>query len=198
MNLTEAVQKNFAESIETLIEAESRLDRLIADGAELIVSQLLKGGKVLCCGNGGSAAEAQLFVSRMLNRYERERPGLPAIALTTDSSTITSIASDYDYDEIFVKQITALGHPGDLLLAISTDGDAENINAAIGAAQENDLLVLALSGGQGGRMAGLLRNQDIEIRAPSVKRCRIQEVHLLIIHCLCDLIDQQLLGGESV
>lgn len=196
MNLTEAVQKNFAESIETLIEAESRLSTLISQGAELIVNRLLKGGKVLSCGNGGSAAEAQLFVSQMLNRFERERPGLPAIALTTDSATITSIASDYDYDEIFVKQIHALGHSGDLLLAISTDGESDSINAAIEAAQEGEMRVLALSGDQGGRMAGLLRNQDLEIRVPSVKRSRIQETHLLIIHCLCDLIDQQLLGVE--
>lgn len=196
MNLIEAVQKNFTESIETLIEAENRLSKVITEGAELIVNRLLKGGKVLCCGNGGSAAEAQLFVSRMLNRFERERPGLPAIALTTDSVTLTSIASDYDYDEIFVKQIHALGHPGDLLLAISTDGESDSINAAIEAAQEGDMQVLALSGDQGGRMAGLLRSQDLEIRVPSVKRPRIQEAHLLIIHCICDLIDKQLLGSE--
>ena len=196
MNLTEAVQKNFAESIETLIEAENRLSTLISQGAELIVNRLLKGGKVLSCGNGGSAAEAQLFVSQMLNRFERERPGLPAIALTTDCATITSIASDYDYDEIFVKQIHALGHAGDLLLAISTDGESDSVNAAIEAAQEGEMRVLALSGDQGGRMAGLLRNQDLEIRVPSVKRSRIQETHLFIIHCLCDLIDQQLLGVE--
>ncbi len=196
MNLIETVQKNFAESIETLIEAENRLSKDITEGAELIVNRLLKGGKMLCCGNGGSAAQAQLFVTRMLNRFERDRPGLPAIALTTDSATLTSIASEYDYDEIFVKQIHALGHPGDLLLAISTDGESDSINAAIEAAQEGDIQVLALSGDQGGRMAGLLRNQDLEIRVPSVKRPRIQETHLLIIHCLCDLIDKQLLGSE--
>lgn len=130
----------------------------------------------------------------MLNRFERERPGLPAISLTTDTSTLTSISNDYDFDEIFARQIRALGQGGDLLLAITTSGNSENINAAIETAHEREMKVVALSGRSGGRLATLLTEQDIEIRVPAESTARIQEVHLLTIHCLCDLIDQQLLG----
>ncbi len=155
---------------------------------------MMEGGKTLSCGNGGSAADAQHFSSEMLNRFDRERSGLPAFALTTDSSTITSIANDYDYEEIFAKQVRALGQPGDVLLAISTSGASPNVNAAIEAAHEREMYVIALSGKNGGRMAALLSDDDKEIRVPSETTARIQEVHLLVIHCLCDLIDQQLLG----
>ncbi len=188
------VKQLFNDSIQTKSQAVELLAAPIADAAELIVSRMMAGGKVLSCGNGGSAADAQHFSSEMLNRFERERPGLPAFALTTDSSTITSIANDYDYEEVFAKQVRALGQPGDLLLAISTSGESPNVNAAIETAHEREMYVVALSGKDGGRMATLLTGDDREIRAPSESTARIQEVHLLTIHCLCDLIDQQLLG----
>ena len=192
--LTNRVKKLFQDSIQTKTQAEDLLAAPIAEAAQLIVSRMMEGGKILSCGNGGSAADAQHFSSEMLNRFERERPGLPAFALTTDSSTITSIANDYDYEEIFAKQVRALGQPGDLLLAISTSGASPNVNAAIEAAHEREMYVVALSGKDGGRMATLLTEDDKEIRVPSETTARIQEVHLLTIHCLCDLIDQQLLG----
>ncbi len=192
--LTDRVKQLFNDSIQTKSQAVDLLATPIADAAELIVSRMMEGCKILSCGNGGSAADAQHFSSEMLNRFERERPGLPAFALTTDSSTITSIANDYDYEEVFAKQVRALGQPGDLLLAISTSGESPNVNAAIEAAHEREMYVVALSGKDGGRLATLLAESDREIRAPSESTARIQEVHLLTIHCLCDLIDQQLLG----
>jgi D-sedoheptulose 7-phosphate isomerase len=150
------------------------------------------GGKILACGNGGSAGDAQHFSAELLNRFERERPGLPAVALTTDTSTLTSIANDYAYAEIFAKQVRALGTAGDVLLAISTSGNSENVNRAIAAAHERGLRVLALSGRAGGAMAGLLADSDVEIRVPADSTARIQETHLLVIHCLCDLVDREL------
>ena len=152
---------------------------------------------MLSCGNGGSAGDAQHFSSELLNRFERERPSLPAIALTTDSSTITSIANDYSYNEIFSKQIRALGQPGDVLLAISTSGNSANIIQAIQAAHDREMIVVALTGRDGGDMASLLLPEDVEIRVPAKVTARIQEVHLLAIHCLCDLIDSQLFGSEE-
>ena len=162
-----------------------------------MVNCLLNNGKILSCGNGGSAGDAQHFSAELLNRFEKERPGLPAVALTTDSSTITAIANDYSYEEIFSKQVSALGQSGDVLLAISTSGNSANVAAAMKAAQEREMLLAVLSGNDGGEMAGLLREQDIEIRVPSSRTARIQEVHLVIIHCLCDFIDTQLFGGDE-
>lgn len=196
MNLQERTRKQFEDSIQTKMMAMETLSESITEAAEFIVARLLEGSKILSCGNGGSAGDAQHFSSEMLNRFERERPGLPAIALTTDTSTITSIANDYSYQEVFAKQIRALGHPGDILLAISTSGNSENVIAAIEAAHEQDLGVIALTGKDGGAMSDLLKESDIEIRIPSDSTARIQEVHLLVIHCLCDLIDCQLLGSD--
>ena len=159
--------------------------------------KLLNEGKILSCGNGGSAGDAQHFSSELLNRFERERPSLPAVALTTDSSTITSIANDYSYNEIFSKQIRALGQPGDVLLAISTSGNSANVIQAIQAAHDREMTVVALTGRDGGGMASLLLPEDVEIRVPAKVTARIQEVHLLTIHCLCDLIDSQLFGSEE-
>jgi len=184
----------FEDSIRTKQQAADLLPPLLAGAADIIVQRLLQGGKVLSCGNGGSAGDAQHFSSEMLNRFEQERPGLPAIALTTDTSTLTSIANDYHFDEIFAKQVRALGHPGDLLLAISTSGDSPNVLAAMEAAHEKDMDVIALTGRDGGELAQRLFDDDIEIRVPSRSTARIQETHLLCIHCLCDLIDCQLLG----
>jgi D-sedoheptulose 7-phosphate isomerase len=194
MDLINRINTNFHESIRTKELANELLAEHIANASQLITCCLLNGGKVLSCGNGGSAGDAQHFSSEMLNRFEMERPGLPAIALTTDSSTLTSIANDYSYELIFSKQISALGQQGDILLAISTSGNSANVNRAIDAAHDRDMHVVALSGKQGGDMALRLAPTDIEIRAPSESTARIQEVHLLVIHCLCDLIDHQLLG----
>jgi D-sedoheptulose 7-phosphate isomerase len=174
-----------------------KLAEPIARASQAILTTLMEGGKVLSCGNGGSAADAQHFSSEMLNRFERERPGLPAFALTTDSSTLTSIANDYDFDEVFAKQVRALGQRGDILLAISTSGNSENVNAAVEAAHERDMRVVALSGRDGGRLATLLNKGDVEIRVEVARTARIQEVHLLAIHCLCELVDRQLLGDTD-
>ena len=187
---------HFSASIDTKIKASEQLPPFIEHAANMMVASLVNGGKVLSCGNGGSAGDAQHFSSEMLNRFERERPSLPAIALTTDSSTVTSIANDYSYNEVFSKQIRALGNQGDILLAISTSGGSKNVIEAIKAAHDRDMQVVALTGKDGGDMASLLTNNDIEIRVPSDVTARIQEVHLLVIHCLCDLIDCALFGEE--
>lgn len=187
---------HFGSSIETKTYAAEVLPPFIEHAAQIMVNCLIREGKILTCGNGGSAGDAQHFSSELLNRFERERPGLPAIALTTDSSTITSIANDYSYNEVFSKQIRALGNAGDVLLAISTSGNSANVVQAIQAAHERDMIVVALSGKDGGDMAAVLTDNDVEIRVPSKITARIQEVHLLVIHCLCDLIDHSLFGDE--
>ncbi|MCU7934631.1 MAG: phosphoheptose isomerase [Candidatus Thiodiazotropha sp. (ex Dulcina madagascariensis)] len=195
MHNAERIQTLFNQSIQTKIDALPLLTQPIGDAADLIFSRLLEGSKVLSCGNGGSAGDAQHFASEMLNRYERERPGLPAIALTTDSSTVTSIANDHDFSLVFSRQIEALGQPYDLLMAISTSGNSSNVNHAAQSAHEREMSVVALTGRDGGELAKLLAPGDVEIRVPSDVTARIQETHLLIIHCLCDLVDQQLLGS---
>lgn len=188
------VKEHFAESIATKQAAAEQICRSIARGGQVMSQALLDEGKILSCGNGGSAGDAQHFSSELLNRFERERPGLPAMALTTDASTITSIANDYAYEDIFAKQIRALGRQNDVLLGISTSGNSENVCRAIVAAHERAMKVVVLSGRDGGRMAGILGDDDVEIRVPAERTARIQEVHLLAIHCLCDLIDSTLLG----
>ncbi len=191
------VREHFAESIATKQAAVDVISESIAVAGELMGQALLNDGKILSCGNGGSAGDAQHFSSEMLNRFERERPGLPAMALTTDASTITSISNDYAYEEIFSKQIRALGKPEDILLGISTSGNSENVCRAIAAAHERGMKVVALSGRNGGRMAELFEEGDVEIRVPATRTARIQEVHLVIIHALCDLIDTALLGDDA-
>jgi D-sedoheptulose 7-phosphate isomerase len=195
VELTDRVHQLFNASMETTVQAQAMLAEPTAAASAAIVASLLEGGKVLSCGNGASAGDAQRFSAKMIGHFERERPGLPAIALTTDSSTLTAIANDYGYDEIFAKQVNAVGHPGDVLLAITTSGNSENVNRAVQAARERQMRVIVLSGRDGGRLAQLLQEGDIEIRAPSESTTRVQELHLLIIHCLCDLVDQQLLGS---
>ncbi|MEH6347528.1 MAG: phosphoheptose isomerase [Bermanella sp.] len=194
MQFQERISQHFQDSIETKQMAMEMLAPSIEVASECMVNSLLSGGKILSCGNGGSAGDAQHFSSELLNRFERERPSLPAIALTTDSSTITSIANDYHYNEIFSKQIRALGNNGDVLLAISTSGNSANVLQAIQAAHDREMHVVVLSGKDGGDIASILQAEDIEIRVPSDVTARIQEVHLLAIHCLCDLIDLQLFG----
>jgi D-sedoheptulose 7-phosphate isomerase len=191
------VLDNFNESIQLKTEASGQLAPIIVAAAELMTNCLLNEGKILSCGNGGSAGDAQHFSSEMLNRFEMERPGLPAIALTTDTSTLTSIANDYQFADIFSRQVRALGQPGDVLLAISTSGDSHNVVHAIDAAHDREMGVIILSGCEGGQIADLVRETDIEIRVPSWSTARIQEVHLMIIHSICDLIDRHLLGQET-
>lgn len=196
MDSHDRVLRHFHDSIHTKQMAMDQLAPLIVRAGTSMVSALTTDGKILSCGNGGSAGDAQHFSSELLNRFEMERPGLPAMALTTDSSTITSIANDYSYTEIFSKQVRALGHAGDVLLAISTSGGSANVAAAVEAAHERGMTVVALTGKDGGAMAGLYREGDVEIRVPSQVTARIQEVHLLVIHCLCDFIDNTLFGGD--
>lgn len=191
------IQQMFQASIETKQNAITTLPQAIENASLMMVSSLLNEGKILACGNGGSAGDAQHFSSEMLNRFERERPSLPAIAITTDSSTLTSIANDYSYDEVFSKQIRALGQAGDVLLAISTSGNSANVIQGIHAAHDRNMHVVALTGRDGGQIAPLLLPDDVEIRVPSNVTARIQEVHLLVIHSLCDLIDHQLFGSEE-
>ena len=193
MDRVQRVKNNFLESIQIKTESLEKLAPRIADAAGVMASCLLDNHKIMACGNGGSAADAQHFSSEMLNRFEMERPGLPAIALTTDSSTLTSIANDYQYADIYSKQILALGQKQDILLAISTSGDSDNIIHAIDAAHDRNMIVIALTGKDGGQIRDLVSANDIEICVPAKSTARIQEVHIMIIHSLCDLIDLQLL-----
>jgi phosphoheptose isomerase len=196
MTPTDRIKQHFQNSIDTKEQALKLLPSSIARAGELMAQALRDGHKILSCGNGGSAADAQHFSAELLNRFEKERPPLAAIALTTDTSTLTSIANDYSYDEIFSKQVQALGQPGDVLFAISTSGHAKNVLQAIQVALTKKLHVIALTGKDGGEIAKMLSHQDVEIRVPAINTARIQEVHLLVIHCLCDFIDQSLFPNE--
>jgi len=195
MDLEPRIRQHFADSIATKQNAAAALAPAIARAATRMADALRDRHKIMACGNGGSAADSQHFAAELLNRFEMERPGLPALALTTDTSTLTSIANDYSYQDVFAKQIRALGNQGDVLLAISTSGNSPNVVRAIEAAHERGVVVIALTGRDGGAMAGMLRGDDVEVRIPARSTARIQEVHLLAIHCFCDLIDAQLFGG---
>lgn len=192
MELFDRIKSHFNESIQTKIMTQETLVNSIANAGDLLTQCLLAGGKILTCGNGGSAGDAQHFSSEMLNRFEADRPSLPCIALSTDTGTITAIANDYDYTQIFSKQIKALASDGDILIAFTTSGNSANVNEAIIAAHSRGALVLAITGKTGGELAALLNTDDIELRVPSDSTARIQETHLLIIHCLCDIIEKQL------
>lgn len=194
--MLETIKRAFGASIETKHQALELLGNDIAAAARLLSDALLQGHRILSCGNGGSACDAMHFASELINRFEMERPGLPAVALTADSATITSIANDYEYKLIFARQVRALGAPGDVLLAITTSGNSPNVLGAIDAAHDRDMQVLALSGKDGGLLPQHLQATDIELRVPSDRTARIQEVHLLIIHCLCELIDARLFGSD--
>ena len=194
MNLQQRIEQHFLASIATKQQALSVLPARIADAAQLMLACLQQGGKILSCGNGGSAGDAQHFSSELLNRFEQEREGLAAIALTTDTSTLTSIANDYSYERVFARQVEALGRQGDVLLAISTSGNSTNVNRAIAAAHQRGMRVVALSGKSGGSMTTLLQADDVELRVPADSTARIQETHLLVIHCICDLLDQMILN----
>lgn len=191
------IEQHFAASLEAKQRTLETMGARIVQAAELLAGRLRQSNKILVCGNGGSAADAQHFAAELVNRFEIERPGLAAIALTTDSSALTSIANDYAFEQIFARQVRALGRPSDVLLAISTSGNSPNVSVAIDAARELGMTTLALTGRDGGRMAAQLGGEDIEIRAAATVTARIQEAHILIIHCLCDLVDWLLFAKEE-
>ncbi len=186
------IKENFTESIQTKIAAAEALTEQIQTAAQMLTISLLNGNKIMACGNGGAGALAQLFVSQMLNRFETERPALPALALTADALSLSAIARDSSFDEAYAKQIRALGQAGDILLVLADEGNARNLIKAAEAALSRDMTIIALTGNDGGEMAGLLGPSDVEIRVPSTRPSRILEVNLLTLHCLCDLIDRTL------
>lgn len=196
MDLLARITEQFRDSAQTKLAAAQSLAEPIARAIAVLAGCLRANGRILACGNGGSAADAQHFAAELLNRFETERPGLAAIALTTDTSTLTSIANDYAFEQVFSKQVSALGQPGDVLLAISTSGNSRNVIAAVHAAQECGMKVVALTGHDGGAIRTALAAQDVSVCVPAQRTCRIQEVHLLVLHCLCDGIDCLLLGVE--
>lgn len=197
MPLHDRILGHFQASAQTKLDVADTLSPPIELAARHMVHCLAQGGKILVCGNGGSAADAQHFASEMLNRFEQERPGLAAIALTTDTSTLTSIANDYAYEQVFARQIKALGQPGDILLAISTSGNSANVLQAVAAAHSRHMPVIAMTGRSGGGLAEQIQADDVLLCVPAESTARIQEVHLLIIHCLCDAVDSVLLGIEE-
>ncbi|RUM52136.1 MAG: phosphoheptose isomerase [Methylococcus sp.] len=194
MTIQDRIRNHFNASIEVKQNAMDELAPTIETAGERLVSCLLEDHKILTCGNGGSAGDAQHFSSEMLNRFDQDRPPLPAMALSTDTSTLTSIANDYHFDEIFSKQVRALGQGGDVLICYTTSGNSANVLQAIEAAHDRGMAVIGITGKGGGKVAKLLDDSDIEIRVPSKSTARIQEVHLLVTHCLCDLIDHKLFG----
>jgi D-sedoheptulose 7-phosphate isomerase len=193
----ERIRAHFADSVRVKQDAASTLAPAIARAAALLTECLLADGKILACGNGGSASDAQHFAAEMIGRFERERPELPAISLATDTSILTAVANDYSFEQVFAKQVRALGAKGDMLLAISTSGNSANVIAAIEAAREREMRVVALTGRDGGRIGAMLSADDAHLCVPHDRTARIQEVHLLMIHCLCDAIDNALLGDET-
>jgi D-sedoheptulose 7-phosphate isomerase len=197
MDLTARIHKQFEDSAQVKLHSKNVLTQPLAATAQAMASCLQADGKILCCGNGGSAADAQHFAAELINRFEMERPPLAAVALTTDSSVLTSIANDYDYNQIFSKQVLGLGRAGDVLLAISTSGNSVNVVAAIEAAHTRKMVVVALTGRDGGKMGAMLKQGDIHICVPDKVTARIQEVHLLSLHCICDGIDQIMFGDKK-
>lgn len=194
MSLEQRIRDQFAASIATKAAAVDAMTAPIAQAVALMVESLKAGNKIMACGNGGSAADAQHFSAELLNRFERERAPLAGLTLTADTSTLTSVANDYRYEEVFSKQILALGKPGDVLLAISTSGNSPNVMEAIKACRLRGAHVVALTGKQGGKMAAMLEGKDVHLCVPADRTARIQEVHLLTLHCLCDGIDQLMFG----
>jgi D-sedoheptulose 7-phosphate isomerase len=195
--LEQRIQQQFFDSADLKYAAAEILSRPIADAVNAVVGCITAGGKVLACGNGGSASDAQHFAAEFIGRFERERPGLAAIALTTDSAILTAVGNDYSFGDIFSKQVQALGAPGDVLLAITTSGNSANVLAAVEAAHAKEMTVVALTGRGGGKMNELLTETDVHICVPHERTARIQEVHILALHCLCDAVDLQLLGEQE-
>ena len=194
MEAQDRILRHFTDHAETAHQSLNLLGDRIALVANRMSECLINDGKILCCGNGGSATESQHLSSELLNRFERDRPGLPAIPLTADMATITSIANDYCYEEIFAKQIRALGHAQDILVVYTTSGNSKNLFNAVNAAHDRDMTVVLMNGKDGGALAPLLRESDFELRVPSMRTAHVQEMHLLITHCICDLIDHHLFG----
>lgn len=190
MDLETRIRQHFADSLKAKTDTLAHCVPALTSAGELMATRLKAGGKILSCGNGGSAGDAQHLSSELLNRFERERPSLAGIALSTDTGTLTSIANDYSFEEVFAKQVRALGRPGDVLVGITTSGNSPNVLRAVEAAQQLDMSVIALTGRDGGKLAAKLQEGDIELRARHSVTARIQEVHLVFIHCLCDLIDE--------
>ena len=195
--ISSRIAAHFEESARLKLSAVATLTEPVARAGRLFAQSLKAGGKALACGNGGSAADSQHFVAELINRFERERPPLAAVALTTDTSTLTSIANDYAYQQVFAKQLCALGRKGDVLLAISTSGNSGNVVEAVLAAHEAGLQVVALTGNGGGKIVAALDARDVSICVPHKVTARIQEVHLLVLHCLCDIIDHELFGPKA-
>ena len=195
--LEQRIEHQFIDSADLKYQSAQALSKPIAQAVGAMLMCVTSGGKVMACGNGGSAADAQHFAAEFVGRFERERPELGAMALSTDSSILTAIGNDYGFDHIFSKQVRALGQTGDILLAISTSGNSKNVLAAIEAAHERDLIVVALTGRGGGKIGQVLRETDVHICVPHERTARIQEVHLLVLHCLCDGVDSQLLGEQE-
>lgn len=195
--LEQRIQQQFFDSADLKYAAAEILAKPIADAVNAVVGCITAGGKVMARGNGGSASDAQHFAAEFVGRFERERPGLAAIALTTDSSILTAVGNDYDFNSIFSKQVQALGSPGDVLIAISTSGNSANVLAAVEAARAKEMTVIALTGRGGGKLRERLGETDVHICVPHERTARIQEVHILALHCLCDAVDLQLLGEQD-
>ncbi|MDR3371032.1 phosphoheptose isomerase [Rhodoferax sp.] len=195
--LEQRIQQHFIDSADLKYQAAPLLSKPIADAVQALLACVTSGGKVLICGNGGSAADAQHFAAEFIGRFERERPELAAIALTTDSSILTAVANDYGFDVIFSRQVRALGQAGDVLIAITTSGNSDNVLKAVEAAHERDMVVIGLSGRGGGKLTRALRDTDVHICVPHDRTARVQEVHLLTLHCLCDAVDDLLLGDTE-
>ena len=195
--LEQRIQQQFFDSADLKYQCAEALAKPIAEAVAALMGCITAGGKVLACGNGGSASDAQHFAAEFVGRFERERPGLAAISLTTDTSILTAVANDYDFAQVFAKQVQALGSPGDVLLALSTSGNSANVLAAVDAARAKDMTVIALSGRGGGKLRDKLADTDVHICVPHERTARIQEVHILAIHCMCDAVDLQLLGEQD-
>ncbi|HUP30244.1 MAG TPA: phosphoheptose isomerase [Usitatibacter sp.] len=197
MDMTAHLRQHFVEGIELRERMAETMPRELARAGEALAAALRAGRKALACGNGGSAADSQHFAAEIVGRFERERPGMPAIALTVDTSALTAIANDYDWDRVFAKQVEALGQAGDVLLAISTSGNSKNVVEAVRAAQAKGLVVIALTGRDGGAMAKMLRTQDFHLNVAHQRTMRVQEIHLLAIHCLCEVVDNVIYGEKK-
>jgi D-sedoheptulose 7-phosphate isomerase len=195
--LESRIRQQFEESAQLKLRAAELLAEPLAQAIGAIANALSNGAKILACGNGGSAADAQHFAAELVGRFERERPELAAVALSTDSSILTAVANDYGFEQVFARQVRALGQPGDVLLAISTSGSSPNVIEAVRAAQERDMLIVALSGKGGGKLSALLSDVDVHLCVPHDRTARIQEVHLLLLHCICDGVDWTLMGNPE-
>ena len=197
MDLTAHLRQHFEEGIELRRRMAETMPAEIARAGQSLAAALKAGRKVLACGNGGSAADSQHFAAEIVGRFERERPGMPAIALTVDTSALTAIANDYDFDRVFSKQVEALGQPGDVLLGISTSGNSRNVVEAIKAAHTKDMTVIALTGRDGGAMGRMLRPKDHHLNVAHPRTMRVQEIHLLVVHCLCEVVDNVIYGEKK-